>query len=67
MSEKLNIIAFSGTVDKMMAVSTLSTGAAAMGMDVDIFITFWGLNAFRKENVWTTCGSALTSPSSRSR
>ena len=53
MSEKLNIIAFSGTVDKMMAVSTLSTGAAAMGMDVDIFITFWGLNAFRKENVYT--------------
>lgn len=53
MAEKMSIIVFSGTVDKLMAVSTLTTGAAAMGMDVDLFVTFWGLNAFRKDQVHT--------------
>lgn len=53
MTEKMSIIVFSGTVDKLMAVSTLATGGAAMGMDVDLFVTFWGLNAFRKDNVRT--------------
>lgn len=51
MADRLAIIAFSGTVDKLMAVSTLATGAAAMGLDVEIFLTFWGLNAFRKDQV----------------
>lgn len=49
----MSIIVFSGTVDKLMAVSTLATGASAMGQDVDIFLTFWGLNAFRKDQVRT--------------
>lgn len=53
MSDKMSIIVFSGTVDKLMAASTLATGGAAMGMDVDLFVTFWGLNAFRKEMVRT--------------
>jgi peroxiredoxin family protein len=49
----MSIIVFSGTVDKLMAVSTLATGAAAMGQEVDIFLTFWGLNAFRNDQVRT--------------
>jgi peroxiredoxin family protein len=49
--DKLSIIAFSGTVDKMLAVATLATGGAAMGQEVDIFLTFWGLHAFRKDQV----------------
>lgn len=53
MADKMSIIVFSGTVDKLMAVSTLATGAAAMGQEVDIFLTFWGLNAFRKDQVRT--------------
>lgn len=53
MADKMSIICFSGTVDKLMAVSTLATGAAAMGQEVDIFLTFWGLNAFRKDQVRT--------------
>ncbi len=53
MADKMSIIVFSGTVDKLMAVSTLATGASAMGQDVDIFLTFWGLNAFRKDQVRT--------------
>lgn len=53
MADKMAIVVFSGTVDKLMAVSTLTTGAAAMGQEVEIFLTFWGLDAFRKENVRT--------------
>lgn len=49
----MSIVLFSGTVDKLLAVSTLATGAVAMGLDVDIFLTFWGLNAFRKDQVRT--------------
>jgi peroxiredoxin family protein len=53
MADKMSIVVFSGTVDKLMAVSTLATGASAMGQEVDIFLTFWGLQAFRKDQVRT--------------
>ena len=53
MASRMSIVLFSGTVDKIMAASVLSSGAVAMGMDVDIFATFYGLNALRKENVGT--------------
>jgi peroxiredoxin family protein len=48
MNKRMSLVVFSGTADKLMAVSTLATGAAAMGMDVELFLTFWGLEAFRK-------------------
>ena len=48
MEDRMSIIVYSGTVDKMMAVATLATGGAAMGLDVELFVTFWGLEAFRK-------------------
>lgn len=48
MAERMSIVVFSGTVDKLMAASILATGGAAMDMDVEIFLTFWGLEAFRK-------------------
>jgi peroxiredoxin family protein len=51
MTDRMSIILFSGTVDKLMAVSTLATGAAAMDVDVHIFLTFWGLQAFRRDQV----------------
>jgi peroxiredoxin family protein len=53
MEEKFSIVLFSGTVDKLMAASTLATGAVAMGKDVTIFLTFYGLMAFRKDD-WKT-------------
>lgn len=53
MADKMSIIVFSGTVDKLMAAATLATGGAAMGLDVDLFVTFWGLHAFRKDQVRT--------------
>jgi peroxiredoxin family protein len=51
MSEKISIIVFSGTMDKLYPMAILASGAAALGMDVEIFLTFWGLNAFRKDMV----------------
>jgi peroxiredoxin family protein len=47
MSERMSLVVFSGTTDKLTAVATLATGAAAMGMEVELFLTFWGLEAFR--------------------
>ena len=44
-NKKLSIIAFSGDFDKLTAVFTLGTGAAAVGYEVNIFFTFWGLDA----------------------
>jgi peroxiredoxin family protein len=43
----MSLIVFSGTVDKLMAASILTTGAAAMGMEVEVFLTTWGIEAFR--------------------
>ena len=48
-NKKLSIIAFSGDFDKLTAVFTLGTGAAAVGYEVNIFFTFWGLDAIKKK------------------
>ncbi|MGZ3601863.1 MAG: DsrE/DsrF/DrsH-like family protein [Ktedonobacterales bacterium] len=48
MADRMSLVVFSGTVDKLMAASIMATGGAAMGMDVEVFLTFWGLEAFRK-------------------
>jgi len=47
MSSK-TIIMFSGDLDKAMASLIIANGAAAMGDDVTMFFTFWGLNVLRK-------------------
>jgi peroxiredoxin family protein len=49
MAERMSLVLFSGTVDKLTAASILATGAAAMGMEVDVFLTTWGIEAFRKD------------------
>ena len=49
MEKKLSIIAFSGDFDKLTAVFTLATGAAAVGYEVNIFFTFWGLDAIKQK------------------
>ena len=46
-TKKLSIIGFSGDFDKLTAVFTLATGAAAIGYEVNIFFTFWGLDAIK--------------------
>lgn len=43
-----NFVVFSGDLDKTIAAFIMANGAAAMGRDVTIFFTFWGLNILRK-------------------
>jgi len=44
---KLSMIVFSGELDKHLAAMIIATGAAAMGMKVVMFFTFWGSAALR--------------------
>ncbi|MDR2041997.1 MAG: DsrE/DsrF/DrsH-like family protein [Tannerella sp.] len=61
MAKKLSIISFSGDFDKLTAVFTLATGAAATGYEVNLFFTFWGLDAIKgKRGRSFTGGTALT-------
>lgn len=48
MEDKKTIIVFSGDLDKAMASFIIANGAAAMGNEVTMFFTFWGLNVLRK-------------------
>ncbi|MDQ7796530.1 MAG: DsrE/DsrF/DrsH-like family protein, partial [Spirochaetia bacterium] len=44
---KLSMVIFSGDLDKQIAALIIATGAAAMGMKVVLFYTFWGTSALR--------------------
>ncbi|HEY9054410.1 MAG TPA: DsrE/DsrF/DrsH-like family protein [Rectinemataceae bacterium] len=44
---KISIVVFSGDLDKQLASMIIATGAAAMGMKVVLFYTFWGTAALR--------------------
>ncbi|MFA0749728.1 MAG: hypothetical protein SLRJCFUN_000131 [Candidatus Fervidibacter sp.] len=45
--DRVSIIVFSGDLDKVLPAFIIATGAAAMGMQVSLFFTFWGLNALK--------------------
>ena len=47
---KLTMIVMSGELDKHLAAMIIATGAAAMGMKVILFFTFWGTAALRAAN-----------------
>lgn len=49
--ERVSIIVFSGDLDKVLSAFIIATGAAASGMQADMFFTFWGLAALRKKGV----------------
>ncbi len=49
----VTLILFSGDLDKMLAGFIIATGAAASGMQVNMFFTFWGLKLLQKENART--------------
>jgi len=47
-SKSKSILVFSGDLDKALAAFVIANGAAAMGSDVTMFFTFWGLNVLRR-------------------
>ena len=53
---KLSMVVFSGDMDKVIAAFIIATGAAASGMEVCMFFTFWGLKAIEKPGVLTGQG-----------
>jgi peroxiredoxin family protein len=46
---KISIIMFSGTADKFIPLGVISQAGAAMGMQVNIFVTGFGLLGFTKK------------------
>jgi len=46
--DRVTIIVFSGDLDRVLAAFIIATGAAAMGQQVSMFFTFWGLAVLKK-------------------
>ena len=48
----MTMVIFSGDMDKLMAAMSIASSAAAMGVDVTLFFTFWGISALRRKKVY---------------
>ena len=48
MGERATIILHSGEMDKVYSALIVGNGALAMGMEVTIYFTFWGLERLKK-------------------
>ena len=46
--DRVALIVFSGNMDRTIASFIIATGAAAMGMEVSMFFTFWGLSVIKR-------------------
>lgn len=46
--DRLTMVVFSGDMDKVFASLVIANGAVAMGYEVSMFFTFWGLSALKK-------------------
>lgn len=49
-ANRLSLMVFSGSMDRVLAAFILATTAAAAGMEVQMFFTFWGLGVLRDRN-----------------
>jgi peroxiredoxin family protein len=58
-ADRVTIVSFSGDFDKLVTSFIIATGAAAMGSQVSMFFTFWGLNVLKRENQFK--GKSITS------
>jgi peroxiredoxin family protein len=48
MADKATIIVHSGDMDKVYSALIIANGALAMGMEVSLYFTFWGLQRLKK-------------------
>lgn len=53
-AKKMAMICWSNDLDRVWPVLILSTTAAASGLEVDVFFTFWGLRVLQRNQVRTT-------------
>jgi peroxiredoxin family protein len=56
--QPINFVVFSGTDDKLQALAVMTAGAAALGKRVNIFLQYWGLDAFSKAKIGADHGLA---------
>jgi peroxiredoxin family protein len=49
LTDRATIVVFSGDFDRLIAAFIIATGAVAMGMEVSMYFTFWGLTALKKQ------------------
>jgi peroxiredoxin family protein len=47
--DRLSMVVFSGDLDKAIAAFIIASGAAALGLEVSMFFTFWGINIIKKD------------------
>ena len=52
--ENLTMVLMSGDFDKVMGAFIIANGALAMGKNVTVFATFWGLDAIKKSSFDTS-------------
>lgn len=50
LKDKKSFVVFSGDFDKVLAAFIIANGAVAMGDEVSMFFTFWGLNVLRRQD-----------------
>ncbi len=67
--DRVAIVVFSGDLDRVLAAFIIGTGAAAMGQQVSMFFTFWGLSVLKKNSEFSgktffQKAMAMMSPSS---
>ena len=48
--DRVSLVVFSGDLDRVLAAFVIATGAAAMGQQVSMFFTFWGLSVLKKDS-----------------
>lgn len=46
--KKMTLVVMSGDMDRLFGAFIIANGAAAMGFDVVMFFTFWGLRAIKR-------------------
>jgi peroxiredoxin family protein len=51
---KVSMVVMSGDMDKLFGAFIIATGAAAMGNEVVMFFTFWGLRALKRADARMT-------------
>ncbi len=49
---KLSLLVFNGDLDRLLAGFIVATSGAAMGLEVSMYFTFWGLVALRKQTLY---------------
>lgn len=48
--DRVALVVFSGDLDRVLAAFIIANGAAAMGQQVSMFFTFWGLSVLKKDS-----------------